>query len=122
MTRFAAPIAEQIWDMKYRLKDTDGTPVDADALADLDEGAPWPERRIVVAAANDSGYRAAGALGDTGLDGVLLDSEIIACAADAEPEASDDLVEDQHDAVFGTGLTYTFEEAFDWRDAVHVPR
>ncbi|QMU58230.1 MAG: adenosylcobalamin-dependent ribonucleoside-diphosphate reductase [Boseongicola sp.] len=29
MTRFAAPIAEQIWDMKYRLKETDGTPIDA---------------------------------------------------------------------------------------------
>ena len=28
MTRFAAPIAEQIWDMKYRLKQADGTPVD----------------------------------------------------------------------------------------------
>ena len=28
MTRFAAPIAEQIWDMKYRLKEADGTPVD----------------------------------------------------------------------------------------------
>ncbi len=28
MTRFAAPIAEQIWDMKYRLKDADGTPKD----------------------------------------------------------------------------------------------
>ena len=29
MTRFASPIAEQIWDMKYRMKDADGTPVDA---------------------------------------------------------------------------------------------
>ena len=29
MTRFAAPIAEQIWDMKYRLKDADGSPIDA---------------------------------------------------------------------------------------------
>ncbi|MGP9804428.1 adenosylcobalamin-dependent ribonucleoside-diphosphate reductase [Paracoccus sp. NSM] len=29
MTRFAAPIAEQIWDMKYRLKDADGRPLDA---------------------------------------------------------------------------------------------
>ena len=29
MTRFAAPIAEQIWDMKYRFKQADGTPVDA---------------------------------------------------------------------------------------------
>ena len=28
MTRFAAPIAEQIWDMKYRLKDAAGTPLD----------------------------------------------------------------------------------------------
>ncbi|SFD77754.1 adenosylcobalamin-dependent ribonucleoside-diphosphate reductase [Roseivivax sediminis] len=31
MTRFAAPIAEQIWDMKYRLKEADGTPVDGSA-------------------------------------------------------------------------------------------
>ncbi|MHA7876918.1 adenosylcobalamin-dependent ribonucleoside-diphosphate reductase [Roseivivax sp.] len=29
MTRFAAPIAEQIWDMKYRLKDADDSPIDA---------------------------------------------------------------------------------------------
>jgi ribonucleoside-diphosphate reductase alpha chain len=29
MTRFAAPIAEQIWDMKYRFKAADGTPQDA---------------------------------------------------------------------------------------------
>jgi len=28
MTRFAAPIAEQIWDMKYRFKQADGTPRD----------------------------------------------------------------------------------------------
>ncbi len=28
MSRFAAPIAEQIWDMKYRLKDADGTATD----------------------------------------------------------------------------------------------
>ncbi|MEC7259717.1 MAG: adenosylcobalamin-dependent ribonucleoside-diphosphate reductase [Pseudomonadota bacterium] len=29
MTRFSAPIAEQIWDMKYRFKQGDGTPIDA---------------------------------------------------------------------------------------------
>ncbi|WP_039019506.1 adenosylcobalamin-dependent ribonucleoside-diphosphate reductase [Halocynthiibacter namhaensis] len=29
MSRFAAPIAEQIWDMKYRLKEADGTAIDA---------------------------------------------------------------------------------------------
>ncbi len=28
MSRFAAPIAEQIWDMKYRFKDAAGTPLD----------------------------------------------------------------------------------------------
>ena len=35
MSDFAAPIAEQIWDMKYRLKAADGTPLDADI------GATW---------------------------------------------------------------------------------
>ncbi|MEP3346447.1 MAG: adenosylcobalamin-dependent ribonucleoside-diphosphate reductase [Litoreibacter sp.] len=30
MTAFAAPIASQIWDMKYRFKDADGTPIDAE--------------------------------------------------------------------------------------------
>ena len=49
MQRFSAPIAEQIWDMKYRLKEADGTPVDetledswhriATALAEV-EGDP----------------------------------------------------------------------------------
>ena len=28
MSRFAAPIAEQIWDMKYRFKQADGAPID----------------------------------------------------------------------------------------------
>jgi len=28
MSRFDAPIAEQIWDMKYRFKDADGTALD----------------------------------------------------------------------------------------------
>ena len=28
MSRFAAPIAEQIWDMKYRMKDAEGQAVD----------------------------------------------------------------------------------------------
>lgn len=49
MTRFAAPIAEQVWDMKYRLKEADGTPVDrsiedswrriARALSEVEEDA-----------------------------------------------------------------------------------
>ena len=28
MSRFSAPIAEAIWDMKYRLKEAHGTPID----------------------------------------------------------------------------------------------
>ncbi len=50
MTRFAAPIAEQIWDMKYRFKDAAGAPIDAtvedtwhriaDALAEVEDDAP----------------------------------------------------------------------------------
>jgi len=55
MTRFTAPIAEQIWDLKYRLKDADGTPVDrtvedtwrriARALAEVEtDPAMWEER------------------------------------------------------------------------------
>src|SRR6056297_2242872 len=52
MSAFSAPIAEQIWDMKYRFKDSDGTPIDetvedtwgriAGALAAVeDDPAAW---------------------------------------------------------------------------------
>ena len=55
MTRFAAPIAEQIWDMKYRLKDAAGAPIDqtvedtwrriARALAEAEtEPGVWEDR------------------------------------------------------------------------------
>jgi len=55
MSRFAAPIAEQIWDMKYRLKDAGGKPLDATpedswrrvarALAAVeDQPAVWEDR------------------------------------------------------------------------------
>jgi ribonucleoside-diphosphate reductase alpha chain len=69
MTRFAAPIAEQIWDMKYRLKEADGTPIDATvedswhriagALAAVeDEPAKWEPR--FYAALEDFKYLPAG--------------------------------------------------------------
>ncbi|MDA0922996.1 MAG: adenosylcobalamin-dependent ribonucleoside-diphosphate reductase [Proteobacteria bacterium] len=59
MTRFAAPIAEQIWDMKYRLKQGDGTVIDqsvedtwrriARALADVeDDKAGWEDRFYIA--------------------------------------------------------------------------
>ncbi|WP_295532893.1 adenosylcobalamin-dependent ribonucleoside-diphosphate reductase [uncultured Thioclava sp.] len=55
MTRFAAPIARQIWDMKYRFKEQDGTPIDgtvedswrriARALAVVEKDpAEWEEK------------------------------------------------------------------------------
>ncbi|MGC1496308.1 MAG: adenosylcobalamin-dependent ribonucleoside-diphosphate reductase [Sulfitobacter sp.] len=55
MSRFAAPIAEQIWDMKYRFKDADGTAKDvtvedtwrriANDLAQVeDDKAGWSEK------------------------------------------------------------------------------
>ena len=69
MTRFAAPIAEQIWDMKYRLKEADGAPIDltvedtwrriARALASVEtEPDPWEER--FYAALEDFKYLPAG--------------------------------------------------------------
>jgi ribonucleoside-diphosphate reductase alpha chain len=52
MSRFDTPIAEQIWDMKYRFKEADGTPIDgsvedswrriARALAEVEaDPLPW---------------------------------------------------------------------------------
>ncbi|MCX8508744.1 MAG: adenosylcobalamin-dependent ribonucleoside-diphosphate reductase [Rhodobacteraceae bacterium] len=69
MTRFAAPIAEQIWDMKYRLKEADGTAVDltvedswrriAKALAAVEaDPAAWEGR--FYAALEDFKYLPAG--------------------------------------------------------------
>jgi len=59
MTRFAAPIAEQIWDMKYRLKAADGTVLDtsvedtwrriARALAEPEENPEHWEPRFYEA-------------------------------------------------------------------------
>ncbi|KMK68179.1 adenosylcobalamin-dependent ribonucleoside-diphosphate reductase [Puniceibacterium sp. IMCC21224] len=69
MTRFAAPIAEQIWDMKYRLKETNGTPIDATiegtwrriarSLAEVEDApAVWEEK--FYAALEDFKYLPAG--------------------------------------------------------------
>ena len=69
MTRFAAPIAEQIWDMKYRFKQADGTPIDvtvedtwrriARDLARVEKDpAHWEER--FYAALEDFQYLPAG--------------------------------------------------------------
>ncbi len=55
MSRFSAPIAAQIWDMKYRFKEADGTPIDASvedtwrriarSLASVEDDAPkWEDK------------------------------------------------------------------------------
>jgi ribonucleoside-diphosphate reductase alpha chain len=59
MTRFAAPIAESIWDMKYRLKDAENAPVDvtvedtwrriARAMATVEEDPSLWEDRFYAA-------------------------------------------------------------------------
>ncbi len=69
MTRFTAPIAESIWDMKYRLKEAGGTPLDqtvedtwrriARAMAAVEKDpAAWEER--FFAALEDFRYLPAG--------------------------------------------------------------
>ena len=69
MSRFAAPIAEQVWDMKYRLKSADGAPIDgtvedswrriARALAVVeDDPEHWEEQ--FYAALEDFKYLPAG--------------------------------------------------------------
>ncbi len=69
MTRFSAPIAEQIWDMKYRFKAADGTAIDgtiedtwrriARALAAVEKDpAAWEDR--FYAALEDFRYLPAG--------------------------------------------------------------
>ncbi len=69
MTRFAAPIAEQIWDMKYRFKEADGTPIDenvedtwsriAGALASVEEN-PKTWEKTFYSALEDFKYLPAG--------------------------------------------------------------
>ena len=59
MSRFAAPIAEQIWDMKYRFKEADGSPIDvtvedswrriARSLASVETDAEGWEQRFYEA-------------------------------------------------------------------------
>lgn len=69
MSRFAAPIAQQIWDMKYRFKEADGTPIDtsvedtwrriARALASVEsDPAKWEDK--FFAALEDFKYLPAG--------------------------------------------------------------
>jgi ribonucleoside-diphosphate reductase alpha chain len=69
MSRFAAPIAEQVWDMKYRLKEADGTVIDrsvedtwrriAKALAAVESGPDHWERKF-YSALEDFKYLPAG--------------------------------------------------------------
>ncbi|NNJ66721.1 MAG: adenosylcobalamin-dependent ribonucleoside-diphosphate reductase [Boseongicola sp.] len=69
MTSFAAPIAEQIWDMKYRVKEADGTPIDASvedtwrriarSLASVESDAKYWEN-VFYSALSDFKYLPAG--------------------------------------------------------------
>jgi len=52
MTDFSAPISEQIWDMKYRLKSPEGAPVDRSL------GDTWRRVARALAAVEPEGERA----------------------------------------------------------------
>jgi ribonucleoside-diphosphate reductase alpha chain len=59
MPAFAAPIAERIWDMKYRLRDADGAPLDGDVAATWDRVAAALAEPEADAAAWTPRFRAA---------------------------------------------------------------
>jgi len=69
MTRFAAPIAEQIWDMKYRFKKADGTPIDV-TVEDT-----W--RRIARALAEPEGLDGVGGIWEDKFYSILEDFKFL---------------------------------------------
>ena len=68
MTAFSAPIAEAIWDMKYRFKDASGTPLDetvedswrrvARALAEAEADPAAPVTLDMISSTYDYAQRA----------------------------------------------------------------
>ena len=59
MSDFAAPVARRIWEMKYRLKDADGAPLDADIAATWERIAGALAAQEADPAAHHPAFRAA---------------------------------------------------------------
>ncbi|MBD3785685.1 MAG: adenosylcobalamin-dependent ribonucleoside-diphosphate reductase [Sphingomonadales bacterium] len=120
MTRFAANIAEQIWDMKYRLKEADGTPVDlsvedtwrriARALASVEKDpALWEDR--FYAALEDFKYLPAGRIiagAGTGRAVTLFNCFVMGTVPDSMSGIFDMLKEAALTMQQGGGIGYDF--------------
>ncbi|MCL7464867.1 adenosylcobalamin-dependent ribonucleoside-diphosphate reductase [Phaeovulum sp. NW3] len=120
MTRFAAPIAEQIWDMKYRLKEADGSPIDASvedtwrriarALAAVEaDPAQWEER--FYAALEDFKYLPAGRItagAGTGRSVTLFNCFVMGTIPDSMAGIFDMLKEAALTMQQGGGIGYDF--------------
>jgi ribonucleoside-diphosphate reductase alpha chain len=120
MTRFAAPIAEQIWDMKYRLKQADGTPVDqsvedtwrriARALAEVeDDKQAWEDR--FYAALEDFRYLPAGRIvagAGTGRSVTLFNCFVMGTVPDSMAGIFEALKEAALTMQQGGGIGYDF--------------
>ncbi len=120
MSRFAAPIAEQIWDMKYRLKSGDGTPVDATvedtwrriarALASVEaDPALWEDR--FYAALEDFRYLPAGRIvagAGTGRSVTLFNCFVMGTIPDSMGGIFDGLKEAALTMQQGGGIGYDF--------------
>ena len=120
MTRFAAPIAESIWDMKYRLKEADGTPIDgsvedtwrriARALAaNEDDAAGWEDQ--FYAALEDFKYLPAGRIvagAGTGRSVTLFNCFVMGTVPDSIGGIFDMLKEAALTMQQGGGIGYDF--------------
>ena len=120
MSRFAAPIAEQIWDMKYRLKAVDGTAIDgtvedtwrriARALASVEvEPEVWEPR--FYAALEDFKYLPAGRItagAGTGRAVTLFNCFVMGTVPDSMGGIFDMLKEAALTMQQGGGIGYDF--------------
>ncbi|MBI1495313.1 adenosylcobalamin-dependent ribonucleoside-diphosphate reductase [Halocynthiibacter styelae] len=120
MSRFAAPIAEQIWDMKYRLKNADGSAVDkavedswrriARALAEVEQDSKGWEEKFYAALEDfkflPAGRIAAGA--GTGRAVTLFNCFVMGTVPDSMGGIFDNLKEAALTMQQGGGIGYDF--------------
>ncbi|WP_199261138.1 adenosylcobalamin-dependent ribonucleoside-diphosphate reductase [Paracoccus binzhouensis] len=120
MSRFSAPIAEQIWDMKYRLKDAEGQPIDlsvedswrrvARDLARVEqEPALWEDR--FYAALEDFRFLPAGRIlagAGTGREVTLFNCFVMGTIPDSMAGIFDMLKEAALTMQQGGGIGYDF--------------
>jgi len=120
MSRFSAPIAQQIWDMKYRYKAADGTPMDqtveeswhrvAKALAEGEkDSAKWEER--FYSALEDFRFLPAGRIlagAGTGRSVTLFNCFVMGTIPDSMGGIFDSLKEAALTLQQGGGIGYNF--------------